>query len=903
MFEFEEAVNYHDDDGGSCDINTDSEIRDGISDSDLSLLMRKQEKRTIDRKADDENEEFNFNVKIITDRETGYRYNVPYNRIIKKRYEKLKRNIDDEIENLKDQRARYRMENLNEDQRVIFDYVIKNQQNITVLQAGPGTGKTFTMLTVAHYLAAEKKIANLVIYKHDLVDMYRLSTYGYTVAQFMMMLLRINFSEYVALERQLNANMSVERFMNIIVNFIRRCGKVNEQFTDRLLILDEYTVISKPLLFVLMMVLRRYNIGAVICGDRNQLQNIHNSTHSGKCSAFDIVSSFSHKVFNLSKNERCKDTQYNEIVNFIGKYASTETLDAWGYALVAAIFYKNIVRVPNVNDTILAKEHNMLTDLMDKLVKEYKIPTHPWIIESDLDPQLIQGRRLSNTGKEYIPYPMERYMTAVSILSSVTDNTLSQSNIAELMKHCPGKYLVYLPIIKNNVYFLNDFSERSLCRVLDYAIQDNTVQSVRVLRLNDGREEIVRPVKCNTVMFEKHLSFLLNDGNDTALSHHGNLINFPLYPAFSMSIYMSQGRTIGNNVSFILTRATYECLYVTVSRVTSFKNINAVHIPRNIQYLVSTILNFDLLENRELNVRTLIDKFASSENYIYYEIPLSATDIQHAALGVITGDTKEQRTTAYRILCDLVNKQRPRSTVITPKPLIGIGNGDCVKREVESFHETMSVMLKYKNTIMALSVLDQIDSCAWIHEFLRANVRKFITSHKNLVFAKEEGSVDATRSVNRIANLTDYNTIVSSKEEYANNVATCYSRHEYETSDDKLRRLDANDNDASVSMRCVSEFVYDLTATGELLSNDRLFQMLRERLWFVHDRNETAEKHKAFGGSITIEVGGGSIKNEGNRKKPSEDVAQSVTTDDLLKRLVKANRLRMTKVRRLIKKK
>lgn len=497
-------------------------------------------------------------------------------------------------------------------------------------------------------------------------------------------------------------------------------------------------------------------------------------------------------------------------------------------------------------------------------------------------------------------------MKAVSVMSNNNNNNNNKHNQTlnvELMKHCPGKYLVYLPIIRNNVYFLNDFSERSLCRVLDYEIQNNMLQSVRVLRLSDNKEEIVRPKKCNNVMFEKHKSFLLNDGNDTSLNYHGSLINFPLYPAFSMSIYMSQGRTICNNVSFILTRATYECLYVAVSRVTSFNNINSVHIPRNFQFLISTILNFDLIDNRELDITTLVNKFASSENYIYYEVPLSATDIQYAALGVITGDTRERRMASYQTLCRLMTEQQPRITVINPKPL---AIDDSAGRDA-SFSETMAILLKYKNTMMALSLLDRVESCIWIHEFIRVNVKTFATSNNALIFFKDEGSVDDDRSVNRVANITANNVILKSKKDYLQNVATSCSKREYEAISDKTFCINGESMDNSVPVQYVSEFVHRLANANDdddddndnnddgRLSNDDLFEMLRKRLWYVYERD--------FDPIRKIEnecIPKMDINIKGKRDQPSECVSRS-SINDLLERLIKTKRLRTTKIQKLIK--
>lgn len=131
-----------------------------------------------------------------------------------------------------------RIRNLNVDQRgAVFDYVTKNRRNITLLQAGPGTGKTFTMLTIAHRLTTGNCTPKVVIYKNDLIDTYRLSSYGYTVGQVMMKRLKIDFSVYVALDKQLNSSMSAEHFINVMVNFVRRVDKVRKSFTDRLLIL------------------------------------------------------------------------------------------------------------------------------------------------------------------------------------------------------------------------------------------------------------------------------------------------------------------------------------------------------------------------------------------------------------------------------------------------------------------------------------------------------------------------------------------------------------------------------------------------------------------------------------------------------------------------------------------
>jgi hypothetical protein len=496
---------------------------------------------------------------------TGVRYKIPLNQTSEK-------TLDHDLEEIKNQRQLHVREHLNADQGAVFDYVKQHPHDIVVLQAGPGTGKTFTMLTLANHLVETSISPNVVIYKRDLVHVYRFSANGYTVAQFIMRMLKLSFLEYQQLEQQLSMSMSVKHFMNTIVGLIRRliiCPEYDD-FRHPLLILDEYTVIPKPFLLIIMITLNRYRVGAVICGDKNQLQNIHNSSHAGQCSACDIVSTFSKKTFNLSRNERCSDKNYNEKVNFIGTFSNDNLIDDWGFALVSAMFYENITKRIKISDTILARYHRSLTETLDLLVMENKVPTSEWYIEKSnmTSTAEVNGLPMRDSG-QFLPNPTVWYYRAITMYGN-SNTGLPVQIPKESKKWCPGKYLTFLPLVIGNVYFLEVFSERTLC----------TLEKIEFLKTGKVKQLIVRSVKtkelkkieksiCTKVMFDKHLSYLLNNGDDTKFGGKGNLYNFPLYPAFSMSIYMSQGRTIADRVSFILTNSTYQCLYVAASRVTS----------------------------------------------------------------------------------------------------------------------------------------------------------------------------------------------------------------------------------------------------------------------------------------------------------------------------------------------
>lgn len=697
-------------------------------------------------------------TKTLVDRLTSTRYTIPFNHDTEYRYRLANAKPEADLEEVKAQRQLYVRHRLNPEQAKVFDYALEHRDEILVLQAGPGTGKTFTMLTLSHHLAVTSTVPNVVIYKRDLVHVYRFAANGYTVAQFIMRSLGLDFLQYQVIERQLSRPMSVEHFMNLIVNLIRRLRLCpdRDDFRHPLLVLDEYTVIPKPFLLIIMMTLHRFRIGAVICGDKNQLQNIHNSTHAGQCSAYDIVSAFSTRTFRLSRNERCSDTVYNEKVNFIGSLSNDNPLDEWGYALVSAMFYENIIKRSEITDTLLARYHRHLTETMDVLVKENRVPTSVWYIEKSPSTPVdqVKGLLMGDCG-QYLPNPTVRYYRAIRLRADCDNGTPPVKIDADARKWCPGKYMTFLPLVIGNVYFLNTFSERSLCRLenIEWSSSDadgSEIKTVTVRSLNTKQLSRIEKTTCTDVMFEKHATYLLNDGDDAGFNVRGNLYNFPIYPAFSMSIYMSQGRTIRDRVSFILTDSTYQCLYVAVSRVTSSSNINSVVIPHRIQYLVSTVLNFDVTDLQPLTVDVIREKMLHG-NYMYYEISTGDNDIIHTALNTLTQSDVDQRRAAREHLKRMVYDKRTRTRVLKPKIM---SNED----QFSSCRTTLPFLLKIKNTVIGLAMLAPLESRVWIHEFLKEpEATESLLDGKNPVF-NQPGEISKFQALNAVCDITALNT-------------------------------------------------------------------------------------------------------------------------------------------------
>lgn len=627
--------------------------------------------------------------------------------------------LEDRMPSIINERKLHSYENLNQQQADIFDYVIKhNRYGITLVQAGPGTGKTFTMLTIAHYLMTHEDRANSVIYKNDLVAVYRFCAHGFSLAKFFMIIFNIRYGEYESLEMKLCSSMSVEHFTNVILQLLCRVKLVSPiaDFYNNLLILDEYTVIPKPLLLILLLVLDRYKIGAVICGDRNQLQNIHNTNHAGKGSSYDFVRIIANREFALSRNHRCSDVDYNNKVQMLSEYSSSQHLDDWANALIGAMFYKNFLNRIDKQDIILASNHIDMSIHMDMLVKSENITEEIWLIEKVSD-RLVKGvEKIPNSGLFY-PNPTIRYGTEILKVPAEAIRTgqvySGYKKINE--RNCPGKFLPYIPLIVGQTYFVHNHSELCLgdLKKITFAA-DGSVQYV-TMQMHDTQKYITlkKNNKCKDVMFDKHSIYLLNNGKDhvdRGETISGKLYNFPIYPAFQMSVYMSQGRTVSKNVSFIFNKATYQGLYVAASRITSHTNVNAVIIPNSTSLLFSTIINFDTSAENGIGVDYIKHKLVENP-YKLYELPLTNQELlESVAECIVHPDVKVRRQERENVL-KIASTMNLRYKIVMPK--------EPPKDDTDpTLNATIGYIMRYRKTIYALTCVESlIDRHLWQRMF------------------------------------------------------------------------------------------------------------------------------------------------------------------------------------------
>lgn len=211
-------------------------------------------------------------------------------------------------------------------------------------------------------------------------------------------------------------------------------------------------MIPKPFLFVLLILLRHNNVGAVICGDCNQLQNIYNSRHTHD-SSYDIARSFADRVFGMNRNERCHDPDYRAMIEHLSSYSSDERLDRFGFAMLSAIFYEKLSGRRSPGNTVLTSRHSELTQTMHANVRNCKIPVSFYYIDaSNVKRSLdsVNGVRMPNG--LYMPRPVYEYVARV-------DESRRDESLADF------EYLVYLPLIVGSLYFHEEYSDRNLVRL------------------------------------------------------------------------------------------------------------------------------------------------------------------------------------------------------------------------------------------------------------------------------------------------------------------------------------------------------------------------------------------------------------------------------------------------------
>lgn len=604
---------------------------------------------------------------------------------------------------------RYKVENLNTDQRKIWDYINKNKTDIVMIQAGPGCGKSFTLKTIA-YNKKDTKF-DTIIYKLDLLASFKLNSRRFTVAKFVMKMLNMKFFQYKAFDKLLSSKITAYEFMLVIISMLKRANLPNMQ--DGIVFLDEYTIVSKPILLIILMLFEYHKIGAIICGDRDQLQNIYNSKHA-PLSSFKLAASFAKQQFQLHINERCSDVAYNKIIDYISQFSSSLKLDGYAYAMVSAIFLKQLIEPPDYHQLHLAGTHQELADLIHMLVCQNKYPTDFYTIDQsrlrDKD-NIVQSKPALQPTKALIDY---------------------SARIANNEPPKVDKFLPYIPLVIGARYYVLKHSEYSQ-GILKEINPDNTLE----MEMDNGSTIIVGRNTNDAVIFDQHREFLLN-------GELGKIFAYPIYPANYMSIHKCQGCTITANLDLMLANTQYQGLYVALSRVTNPAQIARVTIPDQISHIISTIINFP--QHADNIPITVEDLKTGMINYVFYNVNRDMTPfVPLISEFILSTDVTLKRSLRENIIS--MAKNYPQ-TILQPV--------DSVKDETSNLL-TMSLIIKYRDVFLALSCLDEIDRNVWVHEYLLVNPEMSCLLPKDFIPNSKNISQFQIKELNELIRMADLN--------------------------------------------------------------------------------------------------------------------------------------------------
>lgn len=593
----------------------------------------------------------------------------------------------------------YRCENLNSDQLKIYKYVLENPKNIITIQAGPGCGKSFVLKSIAYNHTCD---IETIIYKNDLLSAFKYNSRRFTVAKFIMQTLKLSYYQYMSMDLLLTSRMDSYEFTLIIISMLKKADLPD--IYNSIVFLDEYTVMEKQFLLMILILLEHCKIGAVICGDRNQLQPIHNSKHA-ILSSYAMAEAFSTKTFTLSKNERCENSSYNKIIEYFSEFSSNQQLDTYAYAMVSAFFLRQLIEPPKYTDIHLAAKHQELSDLAHMLVCNNAYHTEFYFI----DQSNVRDRA---AGKSVLiaPAPVLAYNTR--IMENKTPKV--------------DKFLPYLPLVVGGRYYYQKHSDQAIVTLVNIDVEKNEM----MIQTDQGDLiAVTRSSNYDSVIFEQHRDFLLD-------KVPGKIYNYPLYPANFMSMHKCQGCTITEDLDLLLNSTNYQGLYVALSRVTDPKQIHRITIPNQISHIISTIINFpqycrykskstnlnDGEKNNTINDddEKIIDSPSVDDvrdgmiNYIHYEISNNQSDLSRFSLlasEFLLSNDVDTRISIRDSILDLVNTKSYRKQILVQR---------CQIESIENPHSllTMNVIIKHRHIILALSRIEEFDRNVWLHEFM-----------------------------------------------------------------------------------------------------------------------------------------------------------------------------------------
>lgn len=588
----------------------------------------------------------------------------------------------------------YPITKLDKGQFEFFEYVQKNDNKIIIIQSGPGTGKTHTLLTLINNISHKKFI--VTIFKHDLLFRFKEFVACFTTTSLFMQLFDIpKYFQYNNLVKYFNSHLEPFELTSVIVFFLKRLNL--SLIKDSTLILDEYTTVPKIFLLILLIAAKFHNLDIIFCGDKNQLQNIIETKYI-TLSSHAIVSYFAHKQFEFKINHRTVDSYHNDFIDCLSNLCTSKRLDDFAYSFLAIIFPEKLIKTPEQEElyaTHLSSTYKENHSALHALICKYQICCdYYYIIPNKKSNEKICGQLLENG--LYLPQYVSNFIAGNGIIDT---------------------YLPYLPLIRGAIYCCEIYSELSEGILYDIKFNDTFVNGklistpieviIRFEHEQMENGEIIKKINFRTyvkeanndVLFENHKNALLGNGG-------GIIFHFPIYPKETlMSIHMSQGNTIQRQrkvVMYFSPKTTYRGLYVLMSRPNSPDQIMRIVIPNQMLYLFSAIVNFPELCN--VDVKLSIDKVYSK---LVTDFKLYRIDDEHKI--------------SIAVLCvNFINSTKTEERQMYRENLIKLTNASYkLKKHEKTLKKVCNthILLKYDEILFKLSKLYETDSRIWLQVF------------------------------------------------------------------------------------------------------------------------------------------------------------------------------------------
>lgn len=451
----------------------------------------------------------------------------------------------------------YNIKKLNKEQHKLLATI--DEQDCVLIQAGPGTGKTFSMVTYTLNRFKNNKTTHVMIYKNDLLTEYTLSAFTKSVCGFILSNWNMQYYNYLSFDRYCCGKLSVYEYMQIII-FIAHKFMNSEFVMIEVLLIDEYLLVNKMILLGLLIAAKRVNVKIILCGDKNQLPTITRNKQDNKLTNYEIGSRFANSTITLNKNMRCVDDSHNELLWELGRCASEKKINNYCKALISAMLFNNLTKPQKIFNMFLASTHRSITEYVHTQMCKDKYPNEFYHIICT-----------NKEGKE----PVGKLVNPNVWITQIGVNYCRTEKV--------DKFLPYLPLIIGLEYYVHTRSELAIAKLKTIDLENGILV---LTYLNTGHDVEVKRGTNNSVIFEGHYNELIGGGG-------GKIYGFPIYPSNWITLHMCQGRTISSNLDIDLRNASFHGSYVALSRATNPENINSLSIDDELQFQIATIINFE----------------------------------------------------------------------------------------------------------------------------------------------------------------------------------------------------------------------------------------------------------------------------------------------------------------------